>query len=147
MKRFFTATASVFALVWLLAWTSACDDDDKPANPQEQIKKTWRIGSAGFVKKDGSTITSEYANLTITLKNDGTYETTNAKKLLFPSGTWSWVGTGTNELTIDGDFSVSVTQLTKTTLTIEFIMHEEHVNANGRTKALVGSYQLSLEAQ
>lgn len=53
MKKNFTGTLTVVALAWLLAFASGCDDDDKPANPQENIKRTWHIGSAGFVKKDG----------------------------------------------------------------------------------------------
>ncbi|HEY0653109.1 MAG TPA: hypothetical protein VGD65_08270 [Chryseosolibacter sp.] len=147
MKKVFYRAASLIALVWLLAWTSACDDDDKPANPQEQIKKTWRIGAAGFVKKDGANVTSEYINLVITLNNDGTYQTSNAKKLFFPSGSWSWVGTDTNQITIDGDLPVTIIELTKSTLRIEFVMDEDHVNAAGRAKAVLGTYQLSLEAQ
>ena len=147
MKKIFTGTLTVVALAWLLAFTSACDDDDKPENPQEFIKKTWHIGASGFVKKDGSALTSEYVNLTVTLNSDGTYSTTNAKKLFFPSGTWSWVGTGTGEFMIDGDLPVTVTELTKTTLKVKFIMDEDHVNAGGRTQAVLGNYEVSLEAQ
>jgi hypothetical protein len=147
MKKIFTGTMTVVALAWLLAFSSACDDDDKTANPQDHIKQTWRVGSAGFVKKDGVSVTSEYIDLTVTLHADGTYTTSNAKKLFYPSGTWAWVGTGTSEFLIDGDFSVTVTALAKTSLMIKFTMHEADVNPNGRTYAIVGNYELSLEAQ
>jgi hypothetical protein len=147
MKKVFTGMMAVAALVWLLAFTSACDDDEKPTNPQEHIKQTWKIGSSGFVKKGGVSVTSEYPNLTVTLNSDGTYTTSNAKKLFFPSGTWAWVGTGVTGITIDGDLPVNITELTKTTLRIQFILDEDHVNTNGRTQAVLGSYELSLEAE
>lgn len=147
MKKVFTGTLSVVALAWLLAFTSACDDDEKPVNPQELIKKTWHIGASGFVKKDGAALTSEYLNLTVTLNSDGTYSTSNGKKLFFPSGTWSWVGTGTTEFLIDGDLPVTVSELTKTNLRIKFLMDEDHVNTNGRRQAVLGNYEVSLEAQ
>lgn len=138
---------TVVALAWLLACATACDDDDKPVNPQENIKRVWIIGQGGFVKKDGVALTSEYTNLSVTLNANGTYTTSNAKKLFFPSGTWEWVGTGTTEFLIDGDLSVNVTELTKNTLRISFMMDEDHVNASGRTTAVVGNYELSLEAE
>lgn len=140
---------TVFALAFLVTWATACkDDEDKnPVNPQDAIEKTWRIGSAGYVKKDGTSVTSEYPNLTVTMKADGTYQTTNAKKLLFPSGTWSWVGTGTSEVKLDGDFTVTVIDLTATNLVVEFVLTKDDVNTNGRKNALVGTYQLSLTAQ
>jgi hypothetical protein len=146
MKKTFTGTLTVVALLWLVAFTTACDDDEK-SNPQDQIKKTWVVGTSGFVKKGGVSITSEYPNLTVTLKNDGTYTTTNAMKLFYPSGVWAWVGTGTTGFTIDGDLPVNVIELTKSTLRIQFVMDESHVNANGRTQAIVGNYEISLEAQ
>lgn len=83
----------------------------------------------------------------MTLNANGTYTTTNAKKLFFPSGTWEWVDTGTTEFLIDGNFSVNVTELTKNTLRISFILDEDNVNTGGRTHAVLGNYQLSLEAQ
>ncbi|HEY0741174.1 MAG TPA: hypothetical protein VGD40_06920 [Chryseosolibacter sp.] len=148
MKKFFTGKLSVAALAWFLLLTSACNDDDnKPENPQEFIKKTWHIGATGYVKKDGSALTSEYANLRVTLKSDGTYSTINGKKLFFPSGIWNWVGTGTGQFLVDGDLSVTVTELTKTSLKIKFTMDEDHVNTSGRTQAVLGNYEVALEAE
>lgn len=144
MKKFFLLPARAIALAGLMIWASACDDDDKP-NPQNQIVKTWSIGGSGFVKQDGVDVTSDYQNLTFTIKSDGTYSTANAGKLFFPSGTWAWQGTGTTAFVIDGDFEVTVNELNASTLHVEFDMAVDDVNANGRTKAIVGSYEVKLE--
>lgn len=132
------------ALTGLMIWASACDDDDKP-NPQNQIVRTWSIGDSGFVKQDGVDVTSNYPNLTITVNSDGTYSTSNAGKLFYPTGTWAWQGTGTTTFIIDGDFEVAVTELSASTLHVEFDMAVDDVNANGRTQAIVGSYEVKLE--
>lgn len=145
MKRILT----VAVLAWIIVWASACDDDkpgDKPENLQDMIKKTWRIGATGFVKQDGINVTGEYPNLNVTIKNDGTYTVSNGKKLFYPSGTWKWQGAGVTEVILDDDFSVTVTELTKSTLRIRFMMDASDVNPNGREKAVVGNYELSLEA-
>ncbi|HEY5826483.1 MAG TPA: hypothetical protein VIT44_19065 [Cyclobacteriaceae bacterium] len=149
MKEQITSTMKVIALILLASWVSGCKkkDDPKPIDPQEQIKKTWTLGTSGYVIKDGIDVTTEYPGLTVTINADGTYTTTQAKKLFFPSGTWSWVGTGTIQFLLDGDIPVSVTELTQTNLAIQFNLNREHVNPNGRVEAVVGEYKLLLITQ
>ena len=144
MKQFLLNVAMAIVLAGLMLWTSACNDDDKP-DPKNQIVKTWSVGSTGFVKQDGVDVTSEYTGLTISIKNDGTYSTTNAAKLFYPTGAWAWKGPGITTFTIDGDFDINVTELSATTLHINFNMDVDHVNPDGRTSAVVGSYEIKLE--
>ncbi len=147
MKRKFTVWMTMAAIVWSMTSITACDDDDKPENPQKAIEASWSVGSTGFVKQDGVDVTSDYAGLALTISNDGTYTAANAKKLFFPTGTWSWQGTGISKFVMNGDLEVTVTELSKTTLHMQFHMDESHVNPNGRNAAVVGDYDVLLTAQ
>lgn len=136
---------ALMALVWTMSWLSACHHDDP--NPQDQLKKSWQIGSTGFIKQDGVDVSADYPGIVVTWKGDGTYTTTNAKKLFYPEGTWVWQGNGTTLLAVDGSLPVTVNELTSSKLHITFTMDRDHVNANGRTQAVVGNYELLLQPQ
>jgi hypothetical protein len=145
MKNFYDWRKIFVALLMLYA-TGCADDGKETVNPQDQIEKTWGLGSNGAIIHDGSDVTADYAGLSITFNSNGTYRTHNGKKLFFPSGTWTWQGTGTSTVLMDGDHAVTVKEISESDLQLEFMMAEEDVNANGRAAAVVGSYTVTLTA-
>jgi hypothetical protein len=145
MKHFYNWRKILIAV--LILYSTGCADDGKETvNPQDQIEKTWGLGSNGAITHDGSDVTADYAGLSITFNSNGTYRTSNGKKLFFRSGTWTWQGTDTSTILIDGDHVVAIKEISESKLHLQFTMNEADVNANGRAEAVVGSYDVILAA-
>ena len=135
---------SMIALCWIVVTLGACNKDDEPQNPQMFIEKSWKLDAAGFVKQDGVDVSADYQGLTVTFNKNGTYTTSNAKKLFFPTGTWNWPSANTTQVILDGDHTFTVKAISKTVLHVEFTMAVEDVNPNGKAEAVVGSYEMKL---
>lgn len=137
-------TISLLSLA--MGLTSCGSDDEKEADPQDLIHKTWVLGTDGSVMKDGSDVTEDYAGLKVTFSDDGTYTAVNSGHFFNASGTWAWQGDGVTNILTDGDFSIDVTELTETVLHLHLTLDADDLEG-GRTKGLVGEYDLTLSAQ
>jgi hypothetical protein len=136
------AIRNLVCMALLVVVTQSCESDD-PVNPQTYIQKAWTLGS-GYVKKAGTNMTTDYLGLTLTFNSNGTYQVTGGKKLFKPTGTWAWVGEGITQFKLDGDLPVDVSEVSENTLHFTFTLDAAHVNANGRTEAMVGAYDVLL---
>jgi len=121
---------------------SSCSDDDA-GEEQDALVGTWTLGTAGSVKKDDTDVTADYAGLQVTFIKDGTYTSQHAGRLLKSSGTW--VRTGSGQLTVDGDFAITIVSVSATDLILQLTLSEDDLG--GRVKALVGEYDIHLVAQ
>jgi len=127
-------------LIALGLGVSSCSDDDNPAEEQDALVRTWTLGT---IKKDGTDVTADYAGLQVTFVKDGTYTAQHAGHFFEASGTW--VRKGSGQLTLDGDFEITIASVTATDLSLQLTLNENDLG--GRVKALVGEYDLHLKAQ
>jgi hypothetical protein len=130
-------------LIALALGVSSCGDDDDPAADQDALVRTWTLGTAGTVKKDDLDVTADYAGLQVTFIKDGTYTAQHAGHLFAPSGTW--VRKSSAQLMLDGDFEITIVSVTTTDLSLKLTLNEDDLG--GRVKALVGEYDLHLQAR
>jgi hypothetical protein len=126
--------------------TSCQGDDEKESDPHDLIKRTWVLGSDGSISKDGSDVTDEYAGLKVTFASDGTYTSLNSGHFFDASGTWTWQGNAMTGITLDGDFSVVIAELSETDLHLQLTLDADDLQG-GRVKGLVGEYDIHLKAQ
>jgi len=134
---------SLLSLAFML---TSCQGDDKKSDPQDLLRQTWILGTDGTVTKDGSDVTDEYTGLTVTFANDGTYTALNSGHFFQASGTWAWQDEAKTSLALDGDFLVSVVELTKTDLHLQLELSVDDLEG-GRVTGLVGDYDIKLKAQ
>lgn len=137
-------TISLLSLA--LGLSSCKEDEDKKSDPRDLLERTWILGSEGSVTKDGSDVTDDYTGLQVTFSSDGTYAALNSGHFFNASGTWAWQGNAVTSLTLDGDFSVQVAELSETDLHLQLVLETDDLEG-GRIKGLVGEYDLRFKAQ
>lgn len=115
------------------------NDDAEPTN-EEIMAASW---TATSIRQDGMDVTSEYPDFTLKLNADHTYSSSGAKKLLYPSGSWSAIGSEIPAagISLDNSTAISLTWTAdKQSFTAEFIVNEGNVNMDGRAAAVLGDY-------
>lgn len=120
----------------------SCKKDDPDPDTKAYLENTWSLGDGSYIIQDGIDKTSLYPNLKLTFSSNGTYATQGAGKLFYTAGTWSWESSSATLITLDGDLPVEVAEIDQTTLLLKFHLNPDDVNASGRTKGVVGDYEI-----
>ncbi len=120
----------------------ACDQENsrvEPPTTEELIARTWTLKSIS-VQENNTDVedVSEYANLTLRIKADGTYAVEQASHAFeVETGTWKWANEEVKRdiiLTEEGiDLYVTVNELQADLLEISFEREGEIVSGEGRT--------------
>lgn len=140
-KTRFSLTLACYALIAAGLLLSGCKKNDP--NPQEeQIKAlagTWSLSS---VVNDGSDVTTQYQQFTLTLTTDKTYSTTNGGNPWPASGTFDFPdGVVTDRVIRDDNVTVTISEVSATLLVLSF-----NVNSvgSGTAAGITGSFTFTL---
>ncbi|GAB5526038.1 MAG: hypothetical protein Roseis2KO_39100 [Roseivirga sp.] len=120
---------------------SGCKKDD-PDPQEEQIKAlagTWNLSS---VTNDGSDVTTQYQQFTLTLTTEKTYSTTNGGNPWPASGTFDFPDDiVTDRVTRDDNVVVTISEVSATLLVLSF-----NVNSvgSGTAAGITGSFTFTL---
>ena len=135
-------------LMLALVFTSCGSDDDPETtnvDPQTFIVKTWKLSGGGTIEKDGTDVSADYTGLELTFVSAGTYTSKNGGLLFRSSGTWRWKSTDATVLLLDGELEVNVKEITATNFHSQFNLSEDYA-AGGRSKGVIGPYEVTLKA-
>ncbi|KOF02573.1 hypothetical protein AWW67_01065 [Roseivirga seohaensis] len=117
----------LLAIVILLI-TASCggggggDDNPGPSEQElafDKLKGDWGITNNGKIELDGGNVAANYVGFTLSFTN-GAFTTTNAGDLFPATGTWEWVGEGTNQIRTGRGKLVTITSLTTTNFEFSF---------------------------
>lgn len=120
---------------------SGCKKDD-PDPQEEQIKAmagTWNLSSA---TNDGSDVTTQYQQFTLTLTTDKTYSTTNGGNPWPARGTFDFPNeTITDRVTRDDNVVVTISEVTTSRLVLNFNINSV---GSGSAAGITGSFTFTL---
>ncbi|MCE7996797.1 MAG: hypothetical protein HEP71_32855 [Roseivirga sp.] len=120
---------------------SGCKKDD-PDPQEEQIKAlagTWNLSS---VSNDGSDVTTQYQQFTLTLTADKTYSTTNGGNPWPARGTFDFPNeTVTDRVTRDDNVVVTISEVTTSRLVLNFSINSV---GSGSAAGITGSFTFTL---
>jgi hypothetical protein len=140
----------LFLLVGLSIVFTNCKDKNDPApDARKKILTTWMVKNGGYVKRDGTLITS-LDNFEITFLDNNKYTSTGGtttdfdQKVFLSEGIWKWENEQGTSILRD-DISPQVSDLTETTVTLKFTLDEDNAGAiNGRANSVIGNYEIKL---
>jgi hypothetical protein len=119
---------------------NACggSDDPSPADKARSLLKdgTWVVNS---VKVDGIDRTPIFSGLTLKFM-DQTYTASNGGFIWGTSANWSFVDNKATELKIGADLTVTIVELTKTSMKLS-LPWDETVIEGGRKKSIEGMHE------
>lgn len=132
---------ATFILLILLC-LAGCKDDP---NPQEErvkaISATWNVQS---VTNDGTDVTSQYSDFTLTLSTDKTFRTTNGGNPWPSSGAFDFVDANTvDRVRRSDDVIITISEVTTTGLVLNFSMN----NVRSGIEGITGNFSFSLQKQ
>tara|TARA_R110001592_G_scaffold122032_1_gene328365 strand:- start:127 stop:558 length:432 start_codon:yes stop_codon:yes gene_type:complete len=137
-------TKTLFVVCAILIIT-ACKKEGEPDVPTaqkeafEKLSGNWSLGTTGSIKLDGNDISGNYDGFMLSFTNGG-YTTTNAGELLNATGTWEWSNPQAGEITLDGDRSVTINNLT----TSQFMFSFTFSGSGGVRAGTEGSYLITV---
>lgn len=154
--------SSLFALMLLVIFSSACGGDDPTPQPPQKTPEelaiealtgtgtqSWSISGGGSVTRSGNTVTDLYQNFELILNSGSsrTYTSRNNNDLFDNSGNWSFAGTNFDKFTLTGSKpaagrEISFTQ-TGNNLRLEFNIPAPGARVFG-VQAVAGSYVFNL---
>jgi hypothetical protein len=134
-----------FVLVAMTTLISACKED---ATAEEaflkKISGDWTASSIG-VTVDGVEINGVFADFTLTVTNDGSFNTVNGNSPIWPAtGSFTPVSSSSVvgfDLQRNDGVVITVEQLADQVLVLSF----QYVNPNGRTSSVSGNYKFDLQ--
>lgn len=140
-KTRFSLSLAFFACIITALLYSGCKKDNP--NPQEeQIKAmagTWSLSS---VTNDGSDVTTQYQQFTLTLTTDKTYSTTNGGNPWPAAGTFDFPNeTVTDRVTRDDNVVITITEVTTSRLVLNFSINSV---GSGSAAGITGSFTFTL---
>lgn len=130
-----------FCLLLSVAFLASCGSDDGGGGPTPEeaaLAKLQGIWNLTAATKDNSPIAG-YESMKLTIANKTMTATgTPGADSVFPTGSFSFVGTNYNQILVDG---INVTlAVTETTLVTSFELNEDGTDA-GRVAVVQGAYQ------
>lgn len=133
-----------FCLFISVALLASCKSDDGggdgPTAEEAALAKlqgTWNLTNA---MRDVSNITADYTNMKLVINGKNLSTTGAPSESVFPTGTFTFVGTNYNEIIVDG---IEVTlAATDANLVTSFSLNQDGSNA-GRVTVVEGDYQFS----
>lgn len=143
-NRLWPLLIGVMSLIIITSCKGGGDDTPAPTDQeiaQAILENTWIVGSTGSISVDNTDVTDRYDGFSLNIGN-GTYTTTNAGDLFPASGTWEWVGETDNIFTTGNGKEITITELTETQFSFQFLKTEQNVAAG-----ISGNYSISLTAQ
>lgn len=143
-NRLWPLLIGVMSLIIITSCKGGGDDTPAPTDQeiaQAILENTWIVGSTGSISVDNTDGTDRYDGFSLNIGN-GTYTTTNAGDLFPASGTWEWVGETDNIFTTGNGKEITITELTETQFSFQFLKTEQNVAAG-----ISGNYSISLTAQ
>lgn len=143
-NRLWPLLIGVMSLIIITSCKGSGDDTPAPTDQeiaQAILENTWIVGSTGSISVDNTDVTDRYDGFSLNIGN-GTYTTTNAGDLFPASGTWEWVGETDNIFTTGNGKEITITELTETQFSFQFLKTEQNVAAG-----ISGNYSISLTAQ
>lgn len=143
-NRLWPLLIGVMSLIIITSCKGGGDDTPAPTDQeiaQAILENTWIVGSTGSISVDNTDVTDRYDGFSLNIGN-GTYTTTNAGDLFPANGTWEWVGETDNIFTTGNGKEITITELTETQFSFQFLKTEQNVAAG-----ISGNYSISLTAQ
>ena len=153
-------SSKIFLLAILLssAFLQGCwnDDPDPVQKTEEELALealtgngtlTWTVSGGGAVKKDGTAVTDIYSTFELTLSANSsskTYTSKNSNDLFTNAGTWSFVGTNYDKITLSGTNPASDREISYTRTGDNLKLLFSIPLPGGRTNAVVGNYEFDL---
>lgn len=121
-------------------------DSPVPESVQDQVFERlsgqWDFGDNGFIRVDGSDVSSNYSGFALSF-NDGTYTTTNAGSLFNATGTWEWASSDPEEadqIILDDGKTIAINTISAAVFIFSFNKSDGPVRAG-----VAGNYQIRVE--
>ncbi len=140
-KTRFSLILAFCACITLGLLASGCKKDD-PDPQEEQIKAlagTWNLSS---VINDGTDVSTQYQQFTLTLTTDKTYSTTNGGNPWPASGTFDFPNAiVTDRVTRDDNVDITIAEVTTSLLVLSFNINSV---GSGSAAGITGSFTFTL---
>jgi hypothetical protein len=148
----------LLAILLSSAFLQGCwnDDPDPVQKTEEELALealtgtgtlTWTVAGGGIVKREGNVVTDSYNTFELTLSSNSsskTYTSKNSNDLFANSGTWSFVGSNYDKITLSGTSPASTREISYTRMADNLILVFNIPKPGGRTNAVVGNYEFDL---
>lgn len=108
----------------------------------ERLSGEWAFGGNGFIRVDGSDVSSNYNGFALSF-DDGTYTTTNAGDLFNATGTWEWADDDSgiaDQINLDDGKVVNLVEVNPNVLIFGFTKSDGPVRAG-----IAGEYLIRVE--
>lgn len=151
MNRFLSIVFLAFITSGLL---TACKDDNKEPSAKEaflnQVADTWTVGNNASVKHDDVDVTSGMSGFEIIIDHDLNYtiisNNVSIEVIPWPSSGSFVVNDALNQFTRDDGLIITVDVNNNNQLMLDFMYDTSFKNSHGRTEAILGHWQMQLDA-
>ena len=110
-------------LLFIASLFLSCGDDDAPPNAQElafeRLEGTWELSNGGSIMINNQNASLNFPGFSLSF-TDGQYNTANAGNLFNATGTWEWLDTEAQSISLDDGKTITIIELTETVFEFSF---------------------------